>query len=65
MGAQVAVEDRSTSFGEPVGDLVAGPAELRGTEVVAAEMPGLIDEIPLLAVLASRAAGNHGLSPGR
>ena len=38
-------------------DLVARPARLAGTEVAAGEIPGLIDEIPLLAALASRAAG--------
>jgi 3-phosphoshikimate 1-carboxyvinyltransferase len=57
MGAGVQVENRSDRFGEPVGDLVIRPASLRGTEVVAGEIPGLIDEIPLLAVLASRAVG--------
>ncbi len=57
MGAAVRLEARDTSFGEPVADLVAAPAPLRGTEVGAGEIPGLIDEIPLLAVLASRAAG--------
>jgi 3-phosphoshikimate 1-carboxyvinyltransferase len=57
MGARVAVEDRVDHFGEPVADLVAAPAELRGTEVSPAEVPGLIDEIPMLAVLACRAAG--------
>jgi 3-phosphoshikimate 1-carboxyvinyltransferase len=57
MGAQVALETSDTSFGEPVADLVARPAALRRTEVTAGEIPGLIDEIPLLAVLASRAAG--------
>jgi 3-phosphoshikimate 1-carboxyvinyltransferase len=40
-----------------VGDLVVRPASLRGTEVTAGEIPGLIDEIPLLAVLAPRAQG--------
>jgi 3-phosphoshikimate 1-carboxyvinyltransferase len=40
-----------------VGDLVVRPARLRGTEVAAGEIPGLIDEIPLLAALASRAEG--------
>jgi 3-phosphoshikimate 1-carboxyvinyltransferase len=40
-----------------VGDLIVRPAPLRGTEVTAGEIPGLIDEVPLLAVLASRAAG--------
>ncbi len=57
MGAPVAVESDDVSFGEPVADLVARPARLEGTEVAAGEIPGLIDEIPLLAVVASRAAG--------
>ena len=57
MGATVRMEAGDVSFGEPVADLIAGPAALRGTEVTAGEIPGLIDEIPLLAVLASRAAG--------
>ena len=51
------LEAGDTSFGEPVADLVVGPAALRSTEVHAGEIPGLIDEIPLLAVLASRAEG--------
>jgi 3-phosphoshikimate 1-carboxyvinyltransferase len=57
MGAVVAVEDVAEHYGEPVGDLVVRPARLRGTEVRAEEIPGLIDEIPLLAALASRAEG--------
>jgi 3-phosphoshikimate 1-carboxyvinyltransferase len=57
MGATVRLENGDTSFGEPVADLVVGPAALQSTEVPAGEIPGLIDEIPLLAVLASRAAG--------
>lgn len=57
MGAPVAVEEASEHFGEPVADLVARPARLRATEISAGEIPGLIDEIPLLAVLAARAEG--------
>jgi 3-phosphoshikimate 1-carboxyvinyltransferase len=57
MGAAVDAVAPDTSFGEPVADLVARPAALRGAEVGEAEIPGLIDEIPMLAVLASRAAG--------
>ncbi|MGH7580433.1 MAG: 3-phosphoshikimate 1-carboxyvinyltransferase [Gemmatimonadales bacterium] len=57
MGASVSVEAPDTSFGEPVADLIARPAELRATEVPDDEIPRLIDEVPLLAVLASRAAG--------
>jgi 3-phosphoshikimate 1-carboxyvinyltransferase len=57
MGATVRLEAGDTSYGEPVADLVVRPAPLRGTEVYAGEIPGLIDEIPMLAVLASRAQG--------
>jgi 3-phosphoshikimate 1-carboxyvinyltransferase len=57
MGARVGIEDRVDHFGEPVADLVVDPASLQATEVKAGEIPGLIDEIPLLAVLASRAVG--------
>jgi 3-phosphoshikimate 1-carboxyvinyltransferase len=58
MGARVTPADGAIHFGEPVGDLVVRPAPLTATEVGAGEIPGLIDEIPMLAVLASRAAGH-------
>jgi 3-phosphoshikimate 1-carboxyvinyltransferase len=57
MGGQVGIENTTTRFGEPVGDLLVRPGALRATDVAAGEIPGLIDEIPLLAVLASRAEG--------
>ena len=57
MGARISVVARGTRCGEPVGDLVVQPTGLRATTVTAGEIPGLIDEIPLLAVLASRADG--------
>jgi 3-phosphoshikimate 1-carboxyvinyltransferase len=57
MGARVRIENRSTEFGEPVGDLVVSPSPLRATEVSSEEIPELIDEIPLLAIVASQAAG--------
>lgn len=57
MGAEVQVEGEHDRCGEPVADLVVRPAALTGTEVGAEEVPGLIDEIPMLAVLASRASG--------
>ena len=57
MGASIQIENEEMRQGEPVGDLVVAPAALRATEVGAGEIPGLIDEIPLLAVVASRAEG--------
>jgi 3-phosphoshikimate 1-carboxyvinyltransferase len=57
MGAGVTVENLAERFGEPVGDLVIRPAPLRATEVAPGEIPGLIDEIPVLAAVAARAHG--------
>src|SRR5206468_12671718 len=56
MGAHIERVNLRDEGGEPVADLVARPAALRGTEVSAAEVPTLVDEVPVLAVLASRAA---------
>ena len=57
MGARVARLNLSESGGEAVADLLVRPARLVGTEVAAAEIPTLVDEVPVLAVLASRARG--------
>lgn len=57
MGATIGSENPSEQAGEPVGDLIVAPASLRGTTVRRDEIPALIDEIPLLAVVASRATG--------
>jgi 3-phosphoshikimate 1-carboxyvinyltransferase len=57
MGARIVAEEQGEQGGEPVGDLLVKPSELRGTEVSAREIPALIDEIPLLAVVASRGQG--------
>jgi 3-phosphoshikimate 1-carboxyvinyltransferase len=57
MGARVERANLRDEGGEPVADLVARPAQLTGTEVSAREIPTLVDEVPVLAVLASRARG--------
>ena len=57
MGAHVERVNLRDEGGEPVADLLVRPAGLRGTEVTAAEIPTLVDEVPVLAVLASRAKG--------
>jgi len=57
MGAHVERINLRDAGGEPVADLAVRPADLKGTEVTAAEIPTLVDEVPVLAVLASRAAG--------
>ena len=57
MGAAVERMNLRDEAGEPVADLIARPASLKGTEVTAPEIPTLVDEVPILAVLASRASG--------
>lgn len=57
MGASVSVQEAGTALGEPYGTLTVTPGALRGTEVRPEEVPELIDEIPLLAVLGLFARG--------
>lgn len=58
MGAEVTVSRRGSEGGEPVGDVrVAGQGGLRAVDVAGSEVPGMIDEIPLLAAMAARAEG--------
>ena len=58
MGAPVDRVNLRDEGGEPVADLVVRPASLRATDVSAAEIPTLVDEVPVLAILASRASGS-------
>lgn len=58
MGADVEVHDRTPAgLTEPVGDIVVRPSGLRATSVGADEVPRLIDELPLVAVLGACADG--------
>jgi 3-phosphoshikimate 1-carboxyvinyltransferase len=57
MGARVAVFNRRRAGREPVGDLQVQYAELSATELDAAEVPLLVDELPLVALLAAHAHG--------
>ncbi|HLB35684.1 MAG TPA: 3-phosphoshikimate 1-carboxyvinyltransferase [Gemmatimonadales bacterium] len=65
MGADVTVAARGEALGEPVGDVLIRPSALAACEVSPEEVPSMIDEIPILAVLASRARGRsvfHGVA---
>lgn len=61
MGANVTVFNRRRIAGEPAGDLDVRPAELVGTNVSAQEVPLLVDELPLFALLAAHAHGDSRL----
>jgi 3-phosphoshikimate 1-carboxyvinyltransferase len=58
MGANITVFNRRRIGGEPAGDLDVRPAQLVGTSITPAEVPLLVDELPLFALLAVHAHGD-------
>ncbi|MGO9829901.1 MAG: 3-phosphoshikimate 1-carboxyvinyltransferase [Myxococcaceae bacterium] len=63
MGAEVRLEPAPEEAGDPVATLhVRAGARLTATTIHPAEVPSLLDEVPLLAVVASQAQGVTRLS---
>jgi 3-phosphoshikimate 1-carboxyvinyltransferase len=56
MGADLQVENERKQF-EPVGDLIIKTSTLKGTTIEGDMIPRLIDEIPIIALLATQAEG--------
>jgi len=57
MGARISVFNRRKSGGEPIGDLEVRSAELTATDISPEEVPLLVDELPLFALVAGSARG--------
>lgn len=57
MGADITIDRLRHAGSEPIGDLTVRSAELHGVSVGGSLIPGLIDEIPILAVAAACAEG--------
>jgi 3-phosphoshikimate 1-carboxyvinyltransferase len=57
MGARVGLFGRRWAAGEPMADIEVRPAELVATEVEPELVPSLIDELPLIVLVASFARG--------
>jgi 3-phosphoshikimate 1-carboxyvinyltransferase len=57
MGAKLEMVDRREAGGEPVADLRVTAGPLTGVDVPARRAPSMIDEYPILAVVASFAGG--------
>ncbi len=57
MGASVELSDPREVCGEPVADLRVRSSRLQGTTLLPEEIPGCIDEIPVLCVAAAFAEG--------
>jgi 3-phosphoshikimate 1-carboxyvinyltransferase len=53
MGAQVSIDGDDRGAGEPVGTVTVRHGGLVSTEIAPAEVPGVIDELPVLGALAT------------
>jgi 3-phosphoshikimate 1-carboxyvinyltransferase len=58
MGARINVQNVSTQFGEQVGDLEIKKSNLKGIKIEKKEIPSIIDELPIFALVASQAEGS-------
>jgi 3-phosphoshikimate 1-carboxyvinyltransferase len=57
MGAKITYEERRDPIGEPIADLIVGASKLHGANPPARRAPAMIDEFPILAVVAAFAEG--------
>lgn len=57
MGAKLTMENVKVSVGEPTADITVSTSSLHGTTIEGALIPKLIDELPIIAVLACFAEG--------
>jgi 3-phosphoshikimate 1-carboxyvinyltransferase len=62
MGARIGFLNRRTIAGEAIGDVELTGGDLVATSVGAAEVPRLVDELPLVALLAGMAHGTTRVS---
>ncbi len=65
MGASLTYADARTEGGEEVARVIVRPGALRGTTIAAAEVPSLIDELPVLACVAACAEGETRVTGAR
>ena len=65
MGARISLYNRGAPGGEPVADIEVEHTDLVATEVEPAEVPTLIDELPLFALAASMARGESRVRGAR
>jgi 3-phosphoshikimate 1-carboxyvinyltransferase len=61
MNADIEIVNRRETGGEDVGDLVVRHSALRGIEIPSERAPAMIDEYPILAVLAAFAEGSTAM----
>lgn len=57
MGANISLENISDTIGEPTADIIVKSSELTGITIGGSIIPTLIDELPVIALLACQAKG--------
>ncbi len=57
MGARIKIENSREAAGEPIGDVTVSHSELNGVEIGGNLIPRLIDELPIIGVMAAFAKG--------
>src|SRR5699024_1602258 len=57
MGADISISNETTSSGELLGDIAISYSKLKGTTIEGDMIPKLIDEIPIIALIATQAEG--------
>lgn len=57
MGANIVIHQYETISSEPIGEIIVRSSQLYGATILPDAIPKLIDEIPILAVLATQAKG--------
>lgn len=62
MGANLTVNGLPTIQNEPVADITVRSSELKGIDIGPHEIPGLIDELPIIAILSALANGKTVIS---
>ena len=62
MGADIEVSDERMISGEPIADIRVKHSTLKGIKLSGAIIPRIIDEIPIIALLATQASGNTEIS---
>jgi 3-phosphoshikimate 1-carboxyvinyltransferase len=58
MGANIRLENISSTSGEPTADIIVRTSQLKGLTIGGSLIPTLIDELPIIAVLACFADGD-------
>ena len=65
MGAEIELTNEREDCGEPVASISVKESNLKGIEIPPEDIPGMIDEIPILAVAASLAEGETRIRGAR